>query len=103
MMLHKLATPLLQSATDYVVKERTDYLGFWSNKQTFAFASLEHHLMTMRMLVSKQNKFSDHNPPTHSILLRSIQPWKFPCFNKIKQEITHCDCFDLKRESRYSK
>jgi len=28
MMLHKLATPLLQSVTDYVVKERTDYLGF---------------------------------------------------------------------------
>jgi len=28
MMLRTLATPLLQSVTDYVVKKRTDYLGF---------------------------------------------------------------------------
>jgi len=28
MMLHKLATPMLQSVTDYVVKKRANYLGF---------------------------------------------------------------------------
>jgi len=31
MMLHKLATPLLQSVTDCIVKKHTDYLGFCEN------------------------------------------------------------------------
>jgi len=56
--------------------------------------------MTVWMLVSNRNIFTDDNLLTHFVLLRSIQPC---CFNKIKQEITHYDRFDLKRESLYSK
>jgi len=39
----------------------------------------------------------------HSVLLRSMQPWTFPRFSKIKQETSYYDCFDPKRESLYSK
>jgi len=59
----------------------------------FTLASLEHHFITV-MLVSKQNIFTDDNLLTHSVLWRSIQPWTFPCFNKIKQKISHNGCFD---------
>jgi len=38
MMLHKLATPLLQSVTDRAVKRHTDYLAFLSDKQIFTLA-----------------------------------------------------------------
>jgi len=42
--------------------------------------------MTVWILVSKQNIFTDDNLLTHSVLSRSMQPWTFPCFNKIKQK-----------------
>jgi len=103
MMLHKRTTPLLQSVTDCVVKKHAHYLGFSSDKQIFTLVSFEHQLMTVRMLVSKQNIFTNENLLTHSVLLRSIQPEHIPCFNKSKQEITHYDCFNLKRESLYIK
>jgi len=103
MMFHKRTTPLLQSVTDCIVERHTHYLGFQSDKQIFTLASLQHHLMTVCMLVSKQIIFTDDNLLTHSVLLHSIQPWTFPCFNKIKQEISHYDCFDTKRELLYSK
>jgi len=102
-MLCTLATALHQFVADCLVKRHADYLGFQSDKQTFTLASLEYHLMTVWMLVLKQNIFTDDNLLTHSVLFRSIQPWTFPCFNKIKQEIYHYDWFDPKRESLYSK
>jgi len=101
-MLCTLATALHQFVADCLVKRHADYLGFQSDKQTFTLASLEYHLMTVWMLVLKQNIFTDDNLLTHSVLFRSIQPWTFPCFNKIKQEIYHYDWFDPKREL-YSK
>jgi len=50
------------------------------------------------MLVSKQSIFTDDNLQRHSALLHSMQPCTFPYFNKIKQEISHYDCFDPRRE-----
>jgi len=74
MMLHKRTTSLFQSVTDCVVKTHAHYLGFCSDKQIFTLASLQHHFMTVWMLLSKQNKFTDDNLLTHSVLLHSIQP-----------------------------
>jgi len=76
-MLHKRTIP---SVTDCVVKRPAHYLGFSSDKQIFTLASLEHQLMTVWMLVSKQNIFTDNNPLIHSVLLRSIQPRTFSLF-----------------------
>jgi len=59
--------------------------------------------MTVWMLVSKQNIFTDEQLLTHSVLWSSIHHWTFPRFNKIKQEISHYDCFDPKCESLCSK
>jgi len=59
--------------------------------------------MTVWMLVSKQNISTDDNLLTHSVLWRSVQPWRFLSFNKIKQEISHYDCFHQNRESLHSR
>jgi len=48
--------------------------------QIFTLASFEHQLMTVWMLVSKQNIFTDDNLLTHSVLLQSIQPRTFSLF-----------------------
>jgi len=82
MMLHKLAIPLVQSVTDCVVKRHTDYLGLQSDKQIFTLASLEHHSMTIWILVSNQNIFTVGNQLTQFVLLRSILPQTFSLFQQ---------------------
>jgi len=53
---------------------------FKSDKQIFTVASFEHQLMTVWMLVSNQNIFTEDNLLTHSVLLRSIQARTFSLF-----------------------
>jgi len=64
----------LHPCTVGVVKGIPITLG--SDKQIFtaAIASLEHHLMTLWMLVAKQNTFRDEDLLTYFVLLLNIFP-----------------------------
>ena len=71
--------PLASTCTCYWFLGGTHSV-FLSDKRIFMSASLEHHLMTVQTLLSKQNIFTDDNLLTHSDLLRTIYRRPFTLF-----------------------